>query len=393
MTPDRLNLSKWLNCLLKPPKVQSGFTLIEVLIAAAIGSIIISSLLWLLVNLISTERRESALNETERDMKRTLDYIASDLKQAVYIYDGGCTLVGSADVCSPYFHTDPDTASNRFLPTWVQEMDDSNPDTVPVLAFWKTEPADTNELDALNCTNPPYSGTALTECQNLKRRRYTYSLVVYTQDLVQSGEKWSGRTVIYRQEIKKYRDDDKDEAYYDQLADNRVPGFVDPTDTGVSIFTNWPYILSGATLCNLQTSCGTVDGSLASTYFSSVTTPPVNTSVNGTYSPRYVLTDFTDEFLPSDLSDETTGTMCPNSSYRLTTLSNNNTAIATDDANILSRTFYACVRSSTSSVGQNQDVILFLRGNARGRSGIEQDLRTAILQTRVTLRGIIDKEP
>lgn len=103
MTPDRLNLSKWLNCLLKPPKVQSGFTLIEVLIAAAIGSIIISSLLWLLVNLISTERRESALNETERDMKRTLDYIASDLKQAVYIYDGGCTLVGSADVCSPYF--------------------------------------------------------------------------------------------------------------------------------------------------------------------------------------------------------------------------------------------------------------------------------------------------
>ncbi|MGA0199751.1 MAG: hypothetical protein ACO3NK_11650, partial [Prochlorotrichaceae cyanobacterium] len=86
-------------------------------------------------------------------------------------------------------------------------------------------------------------------------------------------------------------------------------------------------------------------------------------------------------------------TTCPSTDYRLTTLSNNKTADSTDDTAKLSRTFYACVRSSTASVGQNQDVILFLRGNAKGRSGTETDLRTAVLQTRVTLRGIIDKEP
>ncbi|MGA1134179.1 MAG: prepilin-type N-terminal cleavage/methylation domain-containing protein [Prochlorotrichaceae cyanobacterium] len=391
MIPDRLNLSKWLNRLLKPPKVQSGFTLIEVLIAAAIGSIIISSLLWLLVNLVGTERRESALTDTERDMKRALDYIVADLKQAVYIYDGGCSLVVTTNVCSPYFHSDPDTAANRFLPTWVEEMDNANPDTVPVLAFWKTDPADTTELDGITCATPTYTGAALDECNNLKRRRYTYSLVVYTQDVPQAGQDWAGQTVIYRQEIPKYRDADSDGNYYDDFANNRMPGFVDPTDTGVGIFTTWPYILSGTTQCNLQTNttttCAAVDGSLGDSFFPA----SVRTPVNGTYAQRQVLTDFVDELLPSDLTDA--DTTCPSADYRLTTLSNNNTAVSTDDTAILSRTFYACVRSSTASVGQNQDVILFLRGNAKGRSGTETDLRTAVLQTRVTLRGIIDKEP
>lgn len=359
----------------------AGFTLIEVLIAAAIGSIMISSLLWLMVNLLGTERRESALSETERDMKRALGYMTSELKQAVYIYDGSYSTVGtSTQVYAPYFHTDPDTAAYRFLPSWVEEINDTNPDTVPVLAFWKTDPADEAELGTVNCNDSiyTYSGIASAECTSLKRRRFTYSLVVYTQDTVPDDDAtWSGRTTIQRLEVAKYRDEDSDGKYYDDFAKNRVPGFVDPADAGVGIFPTWPYILSGTTECNLQTSCADVDGSLANTFFPA----GVKSAVSGTYSKRDVLTDFVDEYLPDDLANPT----CPSADYRLTTL---NTAGST----VLSRSFYACVRS-VDNVSSNQDVILFLRGNAYGRSGLETDLTTAVLQTRVALRGVIDKKP
>jgi hypothetical protein len=100
--------------------------------------------------------------------------------------------------------------------------------------------------------------------------------------------------------------------------------------------------------------------------------------VDGNKVQNQVLTDFVDARLPTDLGDPT----CP-TGYRLSPQAS---GVAT------SRTFYACIRSATA-VGQNQDVAIFLRGDAKGRSGVIQDTNTAVLQTRVSIRGVLDKSP
>jgi hypothetical protein len=196
-----------------------------------------------------------------------------------------------------------------------------------------------------------------------------YNLVVYSQDQSPSTT-WSGETVIQRFELTRY----------DNLS-TLTPnvGYVDPAIAGSSVFTTWPFIPLAGSVCNLQ----------------NVTTPPsttgCNTSLAGALSVTYagavdgnkvqnrVLTDFVDARLPSDLSNPT----CP-TGYNLTPRDSS--------GNALSRTFYACIRPATV-VGQNQDVTIFLRGDAKGRSGITQDTNTAVLQTRVSLRGVLDKSP
>jgi len=360
-------LKQWLFRQIRPS--QAGFTLLEVLIAAAIGSIMISSLLWLMVNLLSTERRESALSETERDMKRALDYIVADLKQAVYIYDGSCPTIGTTTVCPPYYYT---SKTNRFLPSWVENINlGSGGNIYPVLAFWKTNAVAVDT--ALNSCST-YSGALSYECTDLKKRRYVYSLVVYTQDSSPSST-WSGKSIIQRFELSRYDN-------VTTLTPN--VGYVDPTIAGVSIFTTWPFINVNGNGCNLQrvtttavTGCNTsLDGALTNTYAY---------VVDGTKVQNQVLTDFVDEPLPSDLSSFNPLASCPASSgYRMTPQSTAGVA--------LSKTFYACVRSSTS-VGQNQDVTIFLRGNTSGRSGIGSGITTAVLQTRVALKGVLDKSP
>jgi prepilin-type N-terminal cleavage/methylation domain-containing protein len=67
---------------------EGGFTLTELLVVVIISSIIVSALLGLVVQLTGTEQRESVRTETQREMQMALNYIASDLRQAVYIYEG-----------------------------------------------------------------------------------------------------------------------------------------------------------------------------------------------------------------------------------------------------------------------------------------------------------------
>ena len=71
-----------------------GFTLIELLVALLIGGIISSALLYGVVELLQTNQRESSRAETQREMQLALDYISSELREAVFVYDGGC-LVGT----------------------------------------------------------------------------------------------------------------------------------------------------------------------------------------------------------------------------------------------------------------------------------------------------------
>jgi prepilin-type N-terminal cleavage/methylation domain-containing protein len=374
-----------------------GFTLTELLVTIVIAALILSSLLWLVVNLLNTDQREYALTETQRDMQRTLDYIVSDMKEAVYIYDGSCNLLPNA------------TPTSNSCPSYANFLPSSG---TPVLAFWKTDPVSSAALAANPFLLTPssdacvtnFTGAKITECQGLRKKRYTYTLVVYSQDTTTGTNTWEGKSRIYRYELPKY-------ATLTTLTRNQ--GYVDPSEAGAGVFQTWPYVGSTSNSTNLQATCSTscLDG------VAQVSGVASNTS------SRVALTDFVDVLLPTDrvtaLDADGDGsvesTEACRSGYQLTPR-----VPATGNASSLS--FYACVRSNnedrnnngtlqttaglaedfngnnsldtTNNVSANQDVIIYLRGNAWGRAGNVNDTTfTPILSTQVTMRGVIDKAP
>lgn len=95
-----------------------GFTLIELLVAIILAALVITPLLGFMINLLTTDRREQAKSTTEQDLQSALDYIARDLEQAIYIYDGE----GIQQI-------------QEVLPSNI-DLNSSTED-IPVLAFWK----------------------------------------------------------------------------------------------------------------------------------------------------------------------------------------------------------------------------------------------------------------
>ncbi len=98
----------------QPSRRNSGFTLIELLVGLILAFLVIIPLLGFMVNLLSTDRQEQAKANTEQEIQAALNYIARDLDQAVYIYDG----------------------------YGVDEITDQLPQVdngVPVLVFWKRQ--------------------------------------------------------------------------------------------------------------------------------------------------------------------------------------------------------------------------------------------------------------
>ncbi|HLO87535.1 MAG TPA: hormogonium polysaccharide secretion pseudopilin HpsC [Nostocaceae cyanobacterium] len=93
---------------------QSGFTLVELLVALLLAVLVITPLLGFMISILDNDRKEQAKATTEQDIKLALDYIGRDLKQAIYVYD------------NPGI-----TAIKAQLPTVT--------DGVPVLVFWKRE--------------------------------------------------------------------------------------------------------------------------------------------------------------------------------------------------------------------------------------------------------------
>lgn len=72
----------------KPTKKNGGFTLIELLVGLVMAFLVILPLLGFMVNMLQTDRQEQAKANSEQEIQAALDYIARDLEQAVYIYDG-----------------------------------------------------------------------------------------------------------------------------------------------------------------------------------------------------------------------------------------------------------------------------------------------------------------
>lgn len=61
--------------------------------------------------------------------------------------------------------------------------------------------------------------------------------------------------------------------------------------------------------------------------------------------------------------------------------------------NRLMRRAFACVRDSgiNTAEGFNQDVLLYLRGNAKGKSGVEKEEMLGMLQVQTISRGVVRK--
>lgn len=302
----------------------TGFTLIELLVSIVMAGIIVSSLLFMVVNLLQTDQKESATNQTQTEMQVAMDYIISDLRNAVYVYD---------DVSK--------------LSTYLPEFDTTNK---PILAFWKAESvAEQNQSLPSDCTLATFTALQKEECASLRVRQNTYTLVVYLQSTDKGGE-WTGTSRIRRYHLRKYKNTNTEKM--STLSQSK--GYVEPSQTNTS-FQKWPI--------------SNVDG----------TTNLQGTGNRPAKDNGDVLVDFVAD--PSSTSVKVTS--CPSTDYTRTPAATGYTS------------FFACVRKEADSVGLNQDIIVFLRGNPVGKPGIfsAADNLLPTLQSQVVARGVLDKTP
>lgn len=310
-----------------------GFSLVEQIVSLVIGSLIVAALLGMMTEFINSDKKEAAFLATEKDTQIALDYITEDLREAVFVYETIPTRLTDA---LPNFAAIPELGSS------VQ----------PILAFWKTEaiPQAQMPTDCPAAQRPE-------ECRLLLIKRNSYTLVVYLQT-TQPSNKWLGKSRIIRYALTQYTDPQRLTASI---------GFVDPAV--YNNFLTWPFDKDGV---NQQTE-------------------RPNPSANTT--PRQpqpmVLTDFIDipnrtQFRSASNPDlPPTPLVCPNAPTTYVRVPSNTAT---------SNSFFACVRNTQGRLGANQDIIVYLRGNAEGRDRLTKTTEfIPSLQAQVTLRGVIDK--
>ncbi|MBE9177730.1 type II secretion system protein [Oculatella sp. LEGE 06141] len=190
-----------------------GFTLLELLVVMLIAGGIVSGLMYVVVELTTTDQRESSLTETQREMQLALDYIGAELREATYIYTGEC-LAGQTE----------DLSKNPPIP-YCPGLADYIPATlktdrsVPIIAFWKQQPIPSAVRDKC-AKNTEAVGTP---CQAAS----SYSLVVYSLALNQPTDIWKGRARITRYALTQFNS--KGDA---------VAGYANPASLGS--FDKWP---------------------------------------------------------------------------------------------------------------------------------------------------------
>ena len=352
-TPLESWLLRWL-CLTRR-RSTLGFTLIELLISVAIGSLIVGTLLLGVVELLQISQRESSRTETQRDTQLALDFMADELRQAIFVYDGDC-LQGVTNSC-------PGIRNYIPLPTGA----------TPVLAFWRLDelPQTLRTLCSTNAAsfnpNGPAIPAALQGVPCLSRRMYT--LVVYYFSTANPSNIWKGQARILRYELPQFN-----------AAGQRTQGWADPTQSR-NQFVGWP----------LDTNTPAND---------------LRTIWAGTAAPAApaVLVDFVDNPTRVAVGGTAFNTGCPASPTTNSLPDYIRSPLASVAPN--STSFYACVRgggvrvagvttTGTNNPGAgNQSVALFLRGNAAGRPGVKSTTNILFdMQTVVLTRSGLGKSP
>ncbi len=208
---------------------EAGFTLTELLVVMLIAGGIVSVTLHLASTLLSANQRHMSRNRVHADLKRSLDYMAEDLRQALYVYDGGCLGQGRRPIegggCPGLAYHLPVTLGPES-------------DRYPVLAFWRQTPLSATVLQ--HCRQGRLTAA---ECQS----QHAYSLVVYLVSGLDDGDIWAGEARLLRYTLTKFRQ-----------SGAVVPGYVDPSRHR---FWSWPWSYNGATLANQQAGRPSLRGS------------------------------------------------------------------------------------------------------------------------------------
>jgi prepilin-type N-terminal cleavage/methylation domain-containing protein len=315
----------------------TGFTLLELLVATAIGGGIIAGLMFMVVQLTNTDLRESSRSETQREMQLALDYISTELREAVYVYNG-----------------EQLQTLSQYLPNAVRANG-----SIPVLAFWKQQPFPgwAREL----CRSRPPAQTQGIACESGS----SYSLVVYSLSSANNNNIWSPNNArITRYAMTEFGSNQND----------FTQGYVNP---GLfrNNFATWP-LDNGVDLRNQPMLSGRPTGELGGTVAT--------------------LVDYVDRVAPA-ANNGRQAPSCPNG-YDPTPSDAGIQAAAAPLRNV--RSFYACVRRRVNT-GENQDVVLFVRGSVNGRPGYtiagfaESSQRDTLpaLETRVFTRGALGRIP
>lgn len=342
-----------------------GFTLLELLVVTAIAGGIVAGLTFIVVQMMTADQREASRSETQREMQLALDYIAAELREAVYVYPGSyieCTQSSQKPACEPL---------SQFLPATVSE------NSVPVLAFWKHQPFPTEVKT--RCKGAEQEGIACLAGQS-------YALVVYSLTKNDPDDKiWKGKARITRYVLSQFDSNGRPN-----------PGYVDPSRA--RNLTSWPFGNDGnGRFVNLQASrpSGRPDTLVDFVSFNYQDAAVANSAGQTGFCP--------------DLPTEGGG---PN--VKEYNISPPDSLLKGDFAGV--RSFYACVAAPTESVRQEgrtieqpnlaryRDIIVYLRGSATGRPGIlpdrdglilkrnDQDILPA-LQTRVLSRSVLGRRP
>ncbi|MFB2937281.1 prepilin-type N-terminal cleavage/methylation domain-containing protein [Aerosakkonemataceae cyanobacterium BLCC-F154] len=330
---------------------KAGFTLLELLISTIIGFIIITALLSFIVDLLQTDRKEFANSETQREMQMALDFIADDLREAVYIYD----------------NTEQSRKVEAVTADSLKNVLGFPNEYRPILAFWKVEriPYNNPEDTEINCGGSD-------ECKTLEIRRRSYTLVVYFQVKNPPNDpKWKGKSRIVRYALRKYKD-------VNSLAYNN--GYADPKgkDSKTGKYTSpalWPFDVSGSGKISTGGSPEFPPGG-----------PPV-------------LVDFVD--------DPNIAPIQANEEMKTCNSNNENSPLFTppgedphykrvpEKADDSSSSFFVCVKTVDSvKLGANQDAIIYLRGNVDGKVPGQKTSKSnplITLRTQAFARGVIDK--
>lgn len=344
------------------PPTSAGFTLIELLISALIAGLIVSGLLGIVVELVSTNRRELARSETMRDMGIATEFMSNELREAVYVYTGNCLWEGKNEPGNTEY------CPGLFGKKYLKAPDES----LPLVAFWKLDPVPENCNDAL--------------CSKYKLSGRTYTLVVYFLSRKNKGNKWEGRARITRAELAQFNADGE-----------KIGKYLNPREENVT-FQTWPETFDGESkLPNGPIAFDSDDALPASVLTASV------------------LVDYVDD--TKDVAGQDS-VNCPQG-YEKTPSDQSLTEAQGDFEGV--RSVYACVLDelfrttealTVSNQTLNQKVILTVRGNPEGRYGLDKrgcsqeelektagtanqqsTCRLAAVKTEVLNRGTTNKEP
>lgn len=109
------------------PKSTSGFTMIELLVATIVATIIIVPILTFVVDILNRDVREQVKTNSEKELQSAVDYITQDMSQAIYIYD--LNKDGKTE--------EEKTAIDNFIAQLPSNEDTDGGDIEPILVFWK----------------------------------------------------------------------------------------------------------------------------------------------------------------------------------------------------------------------------------------------------------------